>query len=477
MMHQRLPITTTYNNNNNIHDDNNIHGNKIKKQQQQQRSKSIIHLFLYTCIVIFMTRQYNNYLITSNKNKNANDVHNDNTVRHENPHNNNYKILMNAAKVKALEQELDEMKMKMKLKEDEQEQQQQVYQNNNNNNPNNNLKPENWFQPNVAQEIIFMKMTKTNPMFSMLLFHPKKDFVSNKILNTGFYEMDTTKFIEFALPLNNNVLNNNNSDYKQYVALDLGVNMGFHSLYMAHRGAHVIGFEPSPDTAELARANGRLNNCLLDENYSDESWWNRISSLPNNGSLTIIESAASNVSGKGTLSRVAESTGLTTLGDPSKLPFQLSPLDKKGIRISQSKSLENSEVLIQRADEVLKEFGVPAAANSLQLLKVDVEGFELFALQGIDLNIYPFKYISFEFFPSMIKGCGVNDPVEVLIYVYQRGYRFLELGRDTKGNHIFVKHSRIENNQDSEHDIRAWGEGMVKNAGSARHFNLFAERQ
>ena len=330
----------------------------------------------------------------------------------------------------------------------------------------NGLEPEKWFQTDVAQEVVLMKTTNTDPSFSMLLFHPKKDFVTNKILRSGFYENDTTKFVEFAIPLHSG---------KTWIAMDLGVNMGFHSLYMVHRGAHVIGFEPSPDTAELVRANARMNSCLLEESDS-KSWWERISSMNNRGSLKIVESAVSNKPGKGTLYRVAESTGLTTLGNPNNIPFDLSPLDRSGRRKNElDENSNNAEVLIQRPDVVLKSLGVPATHRHLRLLKVDVEGYELFALQGIDLNQYPFRYISFEFFPSMIKGCGVEDPVDLLIYVYRQGYRFLELRR---GNlkPTFTEHSQIQNSQRYESDIRKWGEQLVETAGSERHFNLFAER-
>jgi len=53
---------------------------------------------------------------------------------------------------------------------------------------------------------------------------------------------------------------------------------------------------------------------------------------------------------------------------------------------------------------------------------VDVEGYELRALRGVNLTRFPFQYLTFEFFPLMVKASG-DDPVDILTLVRDAGYK------------------------------------------------------
>ena len=69
-------------------------------------------------------------------------------------------------------------------------------------------------------------------------------------------------FISNALPLNvsyaeESDLSNKGQTIRPW-ALDMGANIGFHSLHMAQRGANVISFEPAPDTFELFKCSAEL---------------------------------------------------------------------------------------------------------------------------------------------------------------------------------------------------------------------------
>lgn len=331
-----------------------------------------------------------------------------------------------------------------------------------------------------ALEVIWLKHTKTNPSFSMLLFSPNIDFVTHKIVKQGFAERDTASFIEFtSLQL---FLEGSSNNKKKRIALDMGANMGFHSIHMALLGCHVLSFEPSPDTYDLLQANIRLNGLPLrllptEQNSSDTSWMN-VTMAASGGSVTPIQAGVSKDSGTGNLIRLSGSSGMTTFAASTSFP--MTPLLFNATNIN-STNVPNIQLV--RTDQLLSNLGIiPQSSSnlffSLHLLKVDVEGYELFALQGLDLNKNQFQYLMVEFFPSLLQSCGVTDPVELLLYIHQAGYIFLEdktfqrrpfyndlantTTDTTRKNNIIYTH------------IRTWGDDMVAKAKNDGHFNLFA---
>lgn len=238
--------------------------------------------------------------------------------------------------------------------------------------------------------------------FQMILFPPSKDkYISTNIRNKGAYEPEMGEFIDRALY-------RTASDTDTIWAVDIGANLGFHSLHMAKMGdnVHVIAFEPAPDTRALLECSVELLN--------------------GSGSITVIPAGAADVPMVGVLSRHPDSPGMTTFKTKSDIGFPVEKLESSEL----SKDNEYKDniareggIQLVRVQDVLEAEGVPEGrSDNLRLLKLDAEGFEIKALEGLNLTRYPFKYFTFEFFPGMLKDSAGTDPVDLLLMIKEAGY-------------------------------------------------------
>ena len=256
----------------------------------------------------------------------------------------------------------------------------------------------------------------------------------------------------------------NEQQPSHYTVVDLGANIGFHSLHMASCGAAVISFEASPDTAWLLRSSALLNGFLRDKPTTPYS-------------LSLIPKGVSNTTTTGRLVRHAKSPGMTSFISPteSKNNFNLQK-DTNGGPL-------DVDIPIVRAQDVLKELQVSSQTHRLRLLKVDVEGYEYQAIKGLDLQQFPFEYITLEFFPTLIKGSGIDDPTDVIVYIWNNGYRFLDFQQQKQQNNDILSLDHypfidIKGDDDVE-AVRRWAQNKVKNGlkkdGEGYHVNLLAK--
>ena len=197
-----------------------------------------------------------------------------------------------------------------------------------------------------------------------------------------FLSQSYEKHIAF---LNENATDATNTNHKLW-AVDIGANIGFHALHMASLGANVIAFEPAPDTYSLIDCSSKV-----------------FQASHTRGSLTVIQAGASNVTSEAYMYRHPKSLGMTTFGRNSSFPLE---------KLSNASSIPNVT-----AKSVLEQIIEIPDVDRFWMLKVDVEGMELQAFKGLDLKTYPFRYLTFEFFPVMLRESGRIDPLEFIHYI------------------------------------------------------------
>jgi len=252
--------------------------------------------------------------------------------------------------------------------------------------------------------------------FSILLYPRSKDrYISSTILKNGSYEPEMAEFISNALTVDK-------KDATEIWAVDIGSNVGFHSLHMARRGANVISFEAAPDTAALFKCSVELN--YLNSNDDPKNDSNSGTSRTNSGSITVIQAGASDVKAVGVMSRHPDSPGMTSFTSNSSFPLEALKMNGAPQTASESKEEiepeDGGKIQLVRVEDILIEKGIPQMdSERLRLLKVDVEGFELRAFKGLNLERYPFLYVTFEFFPKMLRDAG-TDPVDLLMHIYAK---------------------------------------------------------
>ena len=296
--------------------------------------------------------------------------------------------------------------------------------------------------------------TQTSPSFHIFVYPTNVDkYISKRILENGIYEGGTTRLVESLLPIKHDDYNHGDEiidSTAKYVGgsdescnidlvLDLGSNLGYYSLLAASRGYNVISFEASPDTAWLQHSSASLNGWLVDSSYytatrigqADESRDSSGRNIGREGSLLLFPVGVSNIPTTGRMSRHSSSPGMTSFAtsnnNTTKDQFDLQP--------GTNGSALDVDIELVRAEDVLSELGLGMNNNAIKetnnkptiryrLLKIDVEGYEMKALQGLNLNNYPFESIVMEYFPAMLTSAGLERPMKLLEYIKSFGYEF-----------------------------------------------------
>ena len=304
--------------------------------------------------------------------------------------------------------------------------------------------------------------SKTDPPFAIWLFPPDEDIISRKINAAGLYEPEETLFVRQVVEASSKT--NGGTGW----AMDIGTNIGFHSLHMAALGMHVISLEPSPDTASLLRKSVQANGFDHQPSSCSIRSSNRTSCR---GSVCIVQAAAAATPGVGRLLRHPQSAGMTILqrhgdsSDADALPFGVENVIQDDIE------------LVRPGDILSKTIGASPNEEELWLLKVDAEGYELHALKGADLATFPFRYLTFEFFPELLVKAGKTDPLDLLLYIYSFGYA---CGTDPASVQEGGSNSTSATILHVASDIEEWYNRTAVPAhqkSSAYHINMFCTKK
>ena len=301
--------------------------------------------------------------------------------------------------------------------------------------------------------------SSTQPSFHIFAYPSKLDLVTPQLLEQGVYEKDSTTAVIDAIVCTATATASINNDDKPppMLVLDLGANIGFHSLHMASCGAQVLAFEASPDTAWLLRSSAALNGFTQD----------RPTSGGRGGGLTVIPKGVSNVTSSGRLSRHQKSPGMTSFVATSQTAFSAE------LHAGATGTALDVDIPLVRAQDVLAAFDINSDNYRLRFVKVDVEGFEYQALQGLNLQQYPFEYITLEFFPNLLQASG-HDPADLLVYIWSQGYRFLEFHAHQK-----VQDYPLLETGTTRDAVHQWATKLVQQGrakqGDNYHVNLLAQ--
>ena len=206
------------------------------------------------------------------------------------------------------------------------------------------------------------------------------DHISRRIVLTGTWEPHVTKaFRSLVRPAS-------------YV-LDVGANMGWFSLLAASIGANVTSIEPDSENFRLLAASTALNG-LEDR-------------------LTAIHCAASDNDCVLELSDLGygANSGARFVGE-SHDHVRAMRGDLK------EEEMHFEPVAGRRLDDVVAE------GQRVDLVKIDIEGYELHALPGMVRILEQDQPVVFsEFAPNSLIGIGGSDPADYFDFFQSRGYR------------------------------------------------------
>lgn len=171
--------------------------------------------------------------------------------------------------------------------------------------------------------------------------------------------------------------------------IDIGANLGYYTIIGSAHARAVIAFEPEEENARLLSrscdANHRTNITLITKGLSDK---------------------------------------------PEQLPLEIHP-DNKGkhsLLATNEKGTVHTTIELVTLDAMLDELGL----HSVDLIKMDIEGWEAKALRGAMKTInQEHPMLMFEFAPARIRAAG-DDPKAMLDSLIACGYTLLEINEEKR---------------------------------------------
>jgi FkbM family methyltransferase len=233
---------------------------------------------------------------------------------------------------------------------------------------------EKYYAINNGDDIV--KTVKTeSESFDMYLNPYLNAGVDYEIFKNGVWEVEISQLIKKYLPVGG-------------VFVDIGANIGYHSLYAAARVTAtgvVYSFEPIPRLAQQIEKSAVANNF---------------------NNITIFNTALSDKAGQATLSLIDENIGASSLKNA----------------IDQKLVTEKITVRVSTLDTFLSHF------QRLDLIKIDIEGNEFEALRGgVQVLKKYTPVIIMEFSHVMYEHDYIGKTKEFITFLDKLGYSFFTL--------------------------------------------------
>lgn len=232
----------------------------------------------------------------------------------------------------------------------------------------------------VLHEILYWntrrKLKKNFPHFCVI----PGDIIGDDIIIKGLYEED------LLIPLFNKIFKNFVPMFQKSIVLDVGANIGNHSIFFSRYFHRVIAFEPNKTAIQIFRVNISINHiCNVDINEVG---------LGNESANKFFIGNYVNLGGSHFI-------------DPE-------PINKK----NQQELINNIEIFpVVTGDGILK----ITTSERIALIKLDCERYELFALQGLKKTICMYKpIILFEAHGSE----GETGSKAIFTFLKENGYHF-----------------------------------------------------
>jgi FkbM family methyltransferase len=206
-----------------------------------------------------------------------------------------------------------------------------------------------------------------SPQFDVEFYFKTEDAIGRHIYKTGTYEKSLTDYVTQKIPFQ-----------KNDVFIDIGANIGWYSIIMSKilpSSCKIFSFEPDPLNLEILSKNKDQNQC---------------------DNIDIIPKA---------LGKESSESTLYLYPDKNRGRHSLIPLNRDQDKLS---------VEVVSLDAFLLEQNIDL--TRIRFLKIDIEGFELPALQGAVKTLNEVPYILMEFSPELMRVGGFNpgDLVELM---------------------------------------------------------------
>eukprot|EP01006_Ploeotia_vitrea_P009465 TRINITY_DN22148_c0_g1_i1.p1 TRINITY_DN22148_c0_g1~~TRINITY_DN22148_c0_g1_i1.p1 ORF type:complete len:483 (-),score=77.00 TRINITY_DN22148_c0_g1_i1:703-1941(-) len=232
---------------------------------------------------------------------------------------------------------------------------------------------------------VYERATTTSPPFNIAVYG-SSDFVSGDIQSKGKWDDEKTEEVQRLI--------RQKATSKKVTIVDIGANIGWFTLVTASMGHKVISFEPMESNYKIISYNV-CNNPGMDVHLFPYGAHEK-------------NQVCQIISGE-----VNRGDGMSVCNDTNNAWFDN---DRSEVGVHGGYLYKRrGQIEMVRIEDYIRE--------DVFLMKIDVEGFEWYALQGAEglFSSYTVQYIVAEFGPPMMKVQGV-DPVKYLKWFVKHGY-------------------------------------------------------